>query len=179
MSTVQRINFEPVTDILPLHRRDFPLADPTLADPTNSSTGTVDGEWMTLNSSNQLIRGAVIGGGPNVSALLRSFPLWAERGRYDVQAMSGRKMPIIYLGNYEFDTRIFDATATVTGAGAAGVAMTLFGGLKVASITLGTRVYSGLVGHGGFTDQDPVVGYVTRLPGSNGNKLRFMSGWRQ
>jgi len=174
MSTVQRINFEPVTDILPLHRRDFPLADPTLADPTNATTGTVDGEWMTLNSSYQLIRGASIAAAGN-GATVRCFPLWAERGRYDVQAMAGRKMPVIFLGAYEFDTRIYDASLVV-GSGAA--ITTVLQPVKVSSIQLGSRFYCGLVGHGGAGDSAPIVGYVTRLPASNGNKLRFISGYR-
>lgn len=174
MSTVQRINFEPVTDILPLHRRDFPLADPTLADPTNATTGTVDGEWMTINTSYQLVRAASIVAAGN-AATVRSFPLWAEKGRYDIQAMSGRKAPVIFLGAYEFDTRIFDATLVVGGGAAI---TTVLQPLKVASIQIGARFYCGLVGHGGAADTNPVVGYVTRLPASNGNKLRFVSGYR-
>lgn len=174
MSTVQRINFEPVTDTLSLTRRDFPLADATLADPLNTTTGTVDGEWMTLNSSYQLIRGANIAA-PGNAATVRCFPLWAERGRYDVQAIASRKMPIIFLGQYEFDTRIFDA-ALVVGGGAA--IATVLQPLKVASITIGGRNYTGLVGHGGAADTNPVVGYVTRLPANNGGKLRFISGYR-
>lgn len=174
MSTVQRINFEPVSDVLPLTRRDFPLADPTLADPTNTATGTVDGEWMTLNSSYQLVRGASIAAAGN-QATVRCFPLWAERGRYDVQAIASRKMPVLYLGFYEFDTRIFDAAAVVH-AGAA--ITTVMQPLKVASITIGTRVYCGLVGSAGAADTDPIVGYVTRLPANNGGKLRFIAGYR-
>lgn len=173
MSTVQRINFEPVTDVLPLHRRDFALADTTLADPLNTTTGTVDGEWMTLDSSYKLIRAASIAGAGN-QATIRSFPLWAERGRYDVQAIASRKMPIIFLGQYEFDTRIFDAAAVVNG----GLAITtVLQPLKVASITIGTRNYTGLVGTQ-YSSADPVVGYVTRLPAANGGKLRFISGYR-
>jgi hypothetical protein len=173
MSTIQRVNFEPVTDVLPLNRRDFPLADPTLADPLNALV-LVDGEWMTLDSSYRLIRAASAAGAGN-AATLRSFPLWAERGRYDVQATSGRKMPVIWLGESEWDTRVFDASATV-GSGAA--ITFVMQPLKVASITIGSRVYVGLVGHGGASDANPVVGYVTRLPAANGGKLRFRSGYR-
>jgi hypothetical protein len=78
------------------------------------------------------------------------------------------------MGEYEADTRIFDATATVH---TNGVAITAVGQpLKVASITIGTRVYVGLVGHGaiGGADVDPIVGRVTRLPANNGGKLRFI-----
>lgn len=181
MSTLQKINFTPVTDILPVQRRDFPLADPTLAQPLNA-LALVDGEWMTLNSAYQLIRasdittpGAVKPAGAPFPP--RSFPLFAERGRYDVQAMSLVKMPVLWRGDYEFDTRIFDATAVYSGGAAITAVMQP---LKIATITFGGRNFTGLVGHGPLSggDTDPVVGYVTRLPASNGGQLRFISGWR-
>jgi hypothetical protein len=155
MSTLQKINFTPVTDILPVQRRDFPLADPTLAQPLNAVC-LVDGEWMTLNSAYQLIRASdilTLGAHQPAGAGFppRSFPLFAERGRYDVQAMSLVKMPVLWRGDY-----------------------------KIATISFGGRNFTGLVGHGALSggDTDPVVGYVTRLPSSNGGQLRFISGWR-
>jgi len=171
MSTTGRINFEPVSDILPVQRRDFALADPTLADPTNA-VALFDGEWMTLNSSYQALRAATIGTPGNL-ATLRSFPVFAERGRYDVQAMAQRKTPLLFLGDYEFDTRVYDATVAL-GSGAAITAV--MQPLKVATITIGARNYVGLVGHGGSADTSPVAGFVTRLPANNGNKLRFIRG---
>ena len=183
MSTLQKINFTPVTDILPVQRRDFPLNDPTLAQPLNA-VALVDGEWMTLNSSYQIIRATDIttvgayrpAGASHPNGILA--PLFAERGRYDVQALSSTKMPILWRGDYEFDTRIFDASATVH----SGAAITFVGQpLKVATITFGGRNFSGLVGAGdlGGADTDPIVGYVTRLPASNGGQLRFISGGRK
>lgn len=177
MSTVQKVNFENVSDILPVQRRDFPLADPTLAQPLNA-VALVDGEWMAINTSYQLARAADIAtlgtAGAGGRATVRSFPLWAERGRYDVQAIAGTKMPILFRGEYEFDTRIFDAAAVVSG----GLAITtVMQPLKVATIAIGGRNYCGLVGSQ-TSDTAPVVGYVTRLPASNGGKLRFISGWR-
>jgi len=177
MSTVQKINFEPVSDILPVQRRDFPLADKTLADPLNA-VALVDGEWMTLNTSYQIVRAAditVLGtAGAQGRATVKSFPLFAERGRYDVRAMADVKMPILWRGEYEFDTRIFDATAVVSG----GLAITtVMQPLKVATIVIGSRNYVGLVGSQ-TSDTAPCVGYVTRLPANNGGKLRFISGWR-
>jgi hypothetical protein len=171
MSTVQRVNFEPVTDINPVHRRDFPLTDPTLADPFNAVC-LVDGEWMTLDNTGatlgKLIRACDITSTGN-AATQYSFPLFAERGRYDVQANSSRKTPILMLGQYEFNTRIFDASA--------GTAMTaILQPLKVFSVAIGARNYSGLVGSS-YTANDLIVGYITRLPSSNGGKLRFMSAW--
>lgn len=173
MSTIQKVNFEPISDILPVQRRDFPLADPTLANPINA-VALIDGEWLTLNTSYQLLRASTIGSVGNAASLL-SFPLFAERGRYDVQAIAGTKMPVLFRGEYEFDTRVFDAAAVV-GSGA--IISTILQPLKVATITIGSRNYSGLVGHGGAADTQPIRGYVTRLPSSNGGKLRFISGWR-
>lgn len=172
MSTVQKINFTPVSDILPIQRRDFALADPTLAQPLNS-VALVDGEWMVLNASYQILRACDVTNN-TLAATLRSFPLFAERGRYDVQAMSLHKMPVLFRGDYEFDTRIFDASATNnSGAAIASVLQPL----KVATITIGSRNYVGLIGHNG-SNTDPIVGYVTKLPANNGGQLRFISGWR-
>jgi hypothetical protein len=181
MSTLQKINFTPVSDILPVQRRDFPLADPTLAQPLNA-VALVDGEWMTLNANYQIVRASDItsvGAYQPAGAAFppRSFPLFAERGRYDVQALSSVKMPILWRGDYEFDTRIFDATAVVHGGAAITAVMQP---LKIATITFGGRNFTGLVGHGLLSggDTDPIVGYVTRLAANNGGQLRFISGWR-
>jgi hypothetical protein len=51
-------------------------------------------------------------------------------------------------------------------------------GVKAATIAIGGRNFTGLVGHGGSADASPVVGYVTRLPSANGGKLRFINGYR-
>lgn len=179
MSTLQKINFTPVSDILPVHRRDFPLADATLANPLNA-VALVDGEWMIVNAAGMLIRATnvAVGGALALSGAkaVRSFPLFAERGRSDIMSLSSPKMPILFLGQYEFDTRIFDAGAAVHG----GAAITYVGQpLKVVTVTFSGRNFSGLVGHAdlGGADTDPIVGYVTRLPANNGGQLRFMSGW--
>jgi hypothetical protein len=181
MSTLQKINFTPVSDILPVQRRDFSVSDPTLVNPLNSIC-LVDGEWMTINSSYQIIRATDIttpGAYQPVGAAFppRSFPLFAERGRYDVQALSQNKMPILWRGDYEFDTRIFDASAVVHGGAAITAVMQP---LKVATVVFSGRNFTGLVGHGAISgsDTDPIVGYVTRLPANNGGQLRFISGWR-
>jgi hypothetical protein len=180
MSTAQKVNFEPVTDVMSTHRRDFPLAVPTLADPLNA-IALVDGEWMVIDSSYKIARAADIAtlgtAGAGGRATTMAWPLWAERGRTDVLSLSQRKMPVLFLGQYEFDTRVFDATAVV----ASGAAITtVLQPLKVATlasalITGSSRNFVGLVGHGGTGDAAPVAGYVTRLPASNGGKLRFIN----
>ena len=173
MSTVQKINFEPVSDILPIKRKDLPLADPSLANALNA-LALVDGEWVTIDNSYKWVRAASAAAAGN-AATVRSFPVFMEAGRTDRQAMADKKTTALFRGEYEFDTRIYDATAVVAGGAAI---TTVLQPLKVASITIGSRVYVGLVGHGGSGDTSPVVAYVTRLPASNGGKLRFMSGYR-
>lgn len=166
MSTVQKVNFEPVSNLLQVQTRDFPLVDPDLANPFNAAC-LVDGEWMAVNSDYKLVRASDIAT-PAAAATLLSYPLWAERGRYDVQAMGERKMPVIYLnGAWEFDTRIFDATS-----------MTHNCRVAVATITIGSRNYSGLVYNGTIAAPGAgiTVGFVTRLPNSNGGKLRIRGG---
>lgn len=159
MSTVQRINLEPVSDILATQRRDFPLAEKTLADPLNS-IALVDGEWLVINTDYKLVRATDITTLGN-NATQTSYVLFAERGRYDVRAMAETKMPILFMGEYEADTRIYDATGITTPGQP----------LMVQTIAIGTRNYSGLVAHTGV---NPIVGRVTRLPASNGGKLRFI-----
>jgi hypothetical protein len=175
--TILRENFRPVGDVLPISRRDFPLADPTLASP-DSAVVLTDGEWMTLDSTYKLVRAtditdAATPAEPSAGSLI--FPLWAEQGRYDIQAMADHKCPILWMGGWEFETRVFDASA-VAGTGAA--ITTLFQGLKVATITIGSRNYTGLVGYGGAGDTGAlVVGYVTKLPSDNGGWLRLRGGF--
>lgn len=170
--TVLRENFRPVADVIPVVRRDFGPADKTLTDPTNPLALT-DGEWMTLDSTGKLIRATTIGNVGEAGAAKLTWPLWAEQGRYDIQAMAEKKTPILWLHSWEFETRIFDAAAVVgNGAAIASVLQPL----KIATITIGGRNYTGLVGHGGSGDTDRVVAYVTRLPTNNGGWLRIRGG---
>ena len=143
-TTVQRVNFEPKSDLFLIQTRDFPVADATLLDP-RGATAIVDT--------------------PGNAATLKSAPVWAELGRSDVQSI--RKLTTFHLGIWEADTRIFDAAAVVGG----GAAITFIGQLlKVATITLGSRNYTGLVG---AVASDIVVATVADLPANNGGKLRI------
>lgn len=165
MSTVQKVNFEPVSNVMHIQTRDFPLVDPDLANPYNA-LALVDGEWMSIDSSYKMVRAADASSAGNAAAA-QSYPLWAERGRYDVQAQGERKASLLWLGSWEFDTRIFVATS-----------MTLGGLVAVESFTLGTRVYVGLVSNGTFAavGSGITVAYITRLPANNGGKLRIRGG---
>jgi len=169
--TVMKTNFEPVSNMLQVQTRDFVLADGTLADPSNAVC-LVDGEWMGFDSTGKIVRASAIGTLNNVATGF-AWPLWAERGRTDIQAMGSRKAPLLWLGQWEFDTRIFDATATA----GSGLAITAIGQcVKVATIAIGSRNYTGLVGKGTADTTAIVVGYVVRLPANNGGKLRVRGG---
>jgi hypothetical protein len=177
MSTVSKVNFEPKSDILKEHQKDFSLADGNLATPDNAVCA-IDGEWFIPDTTGKKIVRATdvtsVGDEPDDYLLM---PCWSERGRTDVQAMSRRALTMIFMGEYEFDTRIFNAAVAV----GTGAAITLVGQpLKVATITIGSRNYSGLVG-AVFNEAAPAkfVGYVTRLPAANNGKLRFRTGWRR
>lgn len=168
MSTIQKVNFEPVSDLLKTQVRDFALADKTIAEPLNT-TAFVDGEWFVIDTNYKAVRAASVAGAGNL-ATQTSYPIFAERGRSDVLASSARKVPLIFMGDFEADTRIFDASAALSG----GAAITFVGQpLKVASITIGSKIVCGLVG-AVVGDGEPIVGRVTRLPAQNGGKLRFL-----
>jgi len=171
-STLSKVNFEPQSDVNATTRRDIPLADGNLVNP-NNAVALVDGEWVTINDDYKMLRAADITQAPGTVAAKpgasNAMPLWAERGRYDVQANAEKKCPCIYGGWYEADTRIYDDVLNggITAAGQ---------NLKVAVIEFlvsGTpKRFSGLIRHVDG-DPDPIVGVVTRLPAKNGGKLRF------
>ena len=175
MSTIARSNFTPNSDVTSLWVKQYTLADPTLLNPTNSLT-LVDGEWMSINAAGLAVRASSVAGAGNLATTI-SFPMWAETGRYDTQALSSKGVPLVFLNQSEWDTRIFDA-ASVTGGAAI---TTSLQPLVVCSLTInslggGNRVVCGLVGSS-YTSNNIVVGYVSRLSTINGGKLRFISGW--
>lgn len=142
-------NFRLVTPVERLERKDLSLADPTLANP-NGANPLLDGEFLEYDSSYKGVR---------AGGLILSWAVFAERGRSDVQAL--RKVPVLYMGPYEADTLIMDATAIALGDP-----------LMVDDVTISALTKSGLKKHGGGSEL--VVGYVTRIPSSNGQKLRFI-----
>jgi len=97
-------------------------------------------------------------GGANIG-LVPAWPVWAERGRYDVQAI--KKIPTLYLNAFEAETLIFDATGLYDGAPLEVADMVYPAGSGVLRRGLQLRTV-GLV-----------VGYVTRLYTSPA-KLRFI-----
>jgi len=141
------VNFELVTEVQSLLRRDFPMADKSLLNPNNANP-LIDGEFVEVNSAYQLVRA---GNQKN------AWAVFAERGRYDVQSIG--KVPVLFAGSYEADTRVFTAAG-----------LTLGGNLQTSNaVTVDGQTKSGLLIHSG----GPVIGWVTRLPANNGGRLRF------
>ncbi len=158
---VPNLTMEVVSDITLTQRRSYALADETLIRPDNA-VNLYGGEWLTFDASNRLIRAsnvAVVGN----AATKRSFLLWMEKGSLDAQMIG--KTPILFMADWEAKTLLFDAAAVVGGGAAI---TTVLQGLKVATIVKYGRNFSGLVGHGGAADTDPVVAAVTKIAGTDG-----------
>ena len=149
-------NFELITELQTLTRRDFPVADPTLLKPL-ASLPIVEGEWLELNASYQLARGT--GTSP------ASFPVHTERGRYDTQAIG--KTNVLFAGQYEAETSVIE--------GAIGTFVPGYM-VKLAAVTAGA--HTGRVGikictAGVPVTGDVVVGVVTKANAATG-KVRFL-----
>lgn len=149
-------NFTLISEFQSLQRRDFDLGVPDLLNPLNSNP-LLDGEWLGLNSSYQLVRGTGIqfpGTGGTGSAV---WPVFMERGRYDTQAIG--KTTVIFGGFYEAETAIVNTTGVAVGDL-----------LEVTDVTIGGLVKQGLAEAAG-AGEHWIVGIVTRLPGAG--KVRF------
>lgn len=142
------VNFEFVTELQGLLRRDFPVASKTNVDPTQANP-YLDGEFYFVDASYKLVR---------ATAASVGWVGYSERGRMDVQA-SG-KMTVVIGPTYEADTLIMTASG-----------ITLGGALKIGSVTYQGQSRIGLVNQGG---SGVIIGYCTRTPAANGNKLRFI-----
>lgn len=132
-----------VSELLPVQRRDFPMAVPGLLDPNNANP-LVEGEWLGLNSSYQLVRGSGEQAKP-------TWQVFMERGRYDTQAIG--KTMVLFIGGYEAYTTICDLTGPPT----------IGDPLVVTDVTIGGQTKQGLKKPSGM-GAHTVVAYVTRLP---------------
>ena len=149
------LDFNLVSEFTPIQRRSFEVATVdgagvSIINP-NSANPLLMGEWLELNASSQLIRGAGNGAtGP-------SFVCLGERGRTDMQALG--KAPVGFMGDYEAETLIMDASGLSVGSA-----------LMVNDVTFGSLTRRGLIlqAGGGLT-----VARVTRLPANNNGYLRF------
>jgi hypothetical protein len=144
------VNFKLVSEFQVIQRRPFELADLTILNP-NSANPILDGEFLRLNTSYKMYRDTV---NPSV---IPSYCYFAERGRYETQAIG--KGPFLYMGWYEADTKIMDATGLGIGSYLE-VDDVSIGGVNKRALKLQTTGYA--------------VGVVTRLPADNGGWLRFI-----
>jgi hypothetical protein len=153
------VNFKLVSEFQTIHRRPFELADPSVLDPTSvSPVPLVDGEWLEHDSAYRMARG----GSGAVGAPVPSFVFFAEQGRYETQAI--QKGPFLYMGDYEADTLIMDATGVTLGMA-----------LVVTDVTVSALVRRGLSRWPAVpAGTEKVMGYVTRLPANNNGYLRFI-----
>ena len=144
------INFKLISEFQTIHRRPFELAAPAILDPNNAQP-LVDGEFLELDGTYKMARGTVN------PAVVPSFVYFAERGRYETQAL--QKGPFLYLGWYEADTKIMDSTALAVGDP-----------LEITNVTIGGIVRRALK----KATTGYVIGYATRLPAVNNGWLRFI-----
>ena len=142
------INFELVTELQGLLRRDFTVAVKANVDPTQVNP-FLDGEFFFVDDNYKLVRASANGVG---------WVSFSERGRTDVQAIG--KMTVILGPTYEADTLVMDATSIVVGDP-----------LKLGAVTYQGQSRIGLVHQGG---SGIIIGYCTRTPARNGQKLRFV-----
>jgi hypothetical protein len=151
------INFSLVSEFQTIHRRPFGLTDPTILNPT-SVRPLVDGEFLVLDANYNMDRGGAnnAGAGKANEGTVPAFAYFAERGRYEVQAI--QKGPFLYMAPYEADTLIYYGTGLTLGCA-----------LSVYDVSIGGIVRRAL----GILTAGFVVGYVTRLPANNSNWLRF------
>jgi len=118
------INMQLVTEVQPLLRRDLEPAQLSLLNPVQSP-GTpaepqylLDGEFLMINSDYKASREGPVSSGPAYVAggtptanpaaagsvsLAPAFPFWLERGRYDMQAISGGRVTVLFGGVIEVD----------------------------------------------------------------------------
>lgn len=141
-------NFELVTELQGLLRRDFSVADRTLVDPTNANP-ILDGEFLFVDNTYKLVR---------ATAGTAAWVCFMERGRFDVQSIG--KLTVLMGPTYEADTKIMNPASITTGCQ-----------LSVGNVTYGGQTRSGLVLQASTA---LVIGYCTRIPTNNGGKLRFV-----
>ena len=150
---------EMISEVMPVQRRDFSLDATTLAFLNPVSTNPLlDGEWLQVNSSYQAGRG----GAGDVG--VPSYQIFAERGRYDTQAIG--KVPLLLIGGYEAETSICDPAAVAVN--------TL---LIVGDVLVGGLLKKGLKKLPTATGQYWVAAVTTRLPASDKIRYRRLDGF--
>jgi len=140
------------SDILPA-----PLNDTTLLDPTGANP-IVDGEWFKWSSDGETVERAL-----DVVAdqQANADPCWmciTGAGRSDTQVLG--RIDLIYSGGFEVDTLLFDGAGTYA----------VGDELVVGNVTIQAMEKAGLKNR--LHANDLKVGYVTKAPVDNNDKLR-------
>jgi len=153
--------FKLISEFQNIHRRSFEMATPAILNPDNVRP-LIEGEWLQLDTAYKMDRGGDNAGDMTDEATVPSFAYFAERGRYETQALG--KGPILYMTMYEAETKVMDSTGLAIGDQ-----------LAVFDLDLGG---AGIIRRG-LAEQSAgfVVGYVTRLPANNNGWLRFVSAF--
>lgn len=146
-------NFVLISEFLPIQRRPFVLADPTILNP-NGANPLLDGEWLEINSSYKAVRGSG-------ASLVPTYPVLDLRGQSDTQAI--QKATLAFLGMYEAETAIFDSTGLAVGDP-----------LIVTDVTIASLTRRGLK-KPTANGQHLVVAWCDRIVGSGASqRLRFV-----
>lgn len=137
-----------VSEVLPVQRRDFYVLTPAQLNPNNANP-LLDGEWLQLDATEYKLARGADGAGAH-PAIVPSWQLFAEKGRYDTQSIG--KVPVLFMGGYEAETKVADLTSLVPGSA-----------LEVADVTFQSLTRRGLVLAGTGAGEHLIFGYVTRV----------------
>lgn len=141
-----------LSNVSSVRRQDFSAADSDLLNPLSTVPLALEqGEWVTFDADGKVIR---------VTASVRpSYQAWSPKGDMGAQALG--KLSVIFIGDYEAETDMYDSAVTYT----------IGEPLTAKTVTIDAEDRAGLTNDvTGATDY--IVGYVTKVPGDSG-KLRY------
>lgn len=151
-----------ITPVNDINRRDLPVADTTLLNPTTAGSGSPiagsaleQGEWLTPNASSGKLERVAAASVPDC------FPMFTQKGDFSAQAIG--RATVLQLHEFEADTDMYDDAQTyVVGEPLCAKLVTVDG-------------YSrGVLTNQVSADTDYIVGYVAYpLPSANSGNLRF------
>ena len=141
------IHFRLISEFITIGTRSFEFDDTAILNPVGGNP-LIMGEFLELSDAYKAKRGSADPGA------VPSYAYFAEQGAYDVQGLG--KGPLLFMHQYEAETKIFDATDLAYGVK-----------LEVAPVTYGTLTRRGLQK---LTTGYP-IGHVTRITGNGW--LRF------
>ena len=141
MSTAPYFNL--VSEVLPVQRRDFYVLTPAQLNPNNANP-LIDGEWLELDTTEYKVKRGT------GEAAVPSWPLFAEKGRYDTQSIG--KVPLLFLGGFEAETKVANLSGMAPG-----------NALVVQDVTISSLTRRGLAKLGAGAGEHMIFGFVTRV----------------